>query len=278
MRDFRLWTFLVVVLLFSATLTAQQDPWQFVASYSGNYSSADRKNTLTPSVVAPFSFSFRPTCLLALGIDSDTIVSNKTSTGYSTGVGNLGFEAHFTFVNGGEEADKTCSADLKQSARIDYIVTVPVPGTLESSELGHQIKLTYSKPFIRGNDFLGALTASGGGQINGISSGGTTSNAIASVNYFYNWFPKNALSPWGNEVEVDLASASKLGPSSVIAVLAIDGALDRATQQRPHRWLIRFGLSLGITPYAPKVSPFFTLQYAGSFKKSAVAPSSVLKE
>lgn len=235
-----------------------------------------------PSAIGPFSFAVRPYCVLALEADDDTFVSNKTATGRDNGTGNLAFGAHFTPkpLGGGMESDGTCSADAKPSLRFDYVVSVPVPGTFEGTELGHQMKSTFSKPFSNAkNEFLGALTLTGGGQISGVSSGGITSNALVSANYFCNFRPTIQNNAWGAEFELDGSSASALSPSSATFQLAFDGSLDRVRASEPHKWLIRFGLSTGITAYASKVSPFFTLQYSGSFKKAKpAAPPSVLQE
>ena len=74
----------------------------------------------------------------------------------------------------------------------------------------------------------------------GISSGGTTQNALLSGNYLRNLDKDGA---WAIEGEVDLQSAYKLAPSSAALLFAIDAALGKNQQ-----WGIRFGTSGGPEP------------------------------
>jgi hypothetical protein len=255
----RLWrSFCLCALLPAVTSAAmaQTNASEYSVSYGINYSSADRKHTIFPGFVGPASFIYRPWCAIAIGLDDDTFVSNKSSTGRSNGTGDLGFEAHITMWAGRSNAVSTgdCRAGSNSSVKVDYIVTVPVPGTLEYTELVHQVKLSYNRPW-----GLGDLFVNVGIVISGLSSGGTTQNALASANYSRS-FRKGSVWMW--EAEADLQSASKVAPSSVSPLLALDASFGKN-----QAWTLRFGASPGITPYAPKITPFVQINFAGSMKR-----------
>jgi hypothetical protein len=240
-------------------LFAQSDVNDYSLTYGANYSSRDRKRTMEPSTVIPGSFTYRPLCSILLGIDDDSLVFNKTPTSIDKGTGNLGFEGHWTFWRGFRDINGECAAKKLSSLRLDYVATVPVPGTLEGTELVHQIKTTYSHPTLDAGRLLSLLSINAGLNVSGITTGGNTVNALATGNYTRYFHAGGA---WGFEAEVDLASRSKLGPSSAIAIVAIDGAFDK-----DQVWGIRFGSSFGLTLYAPKFSPFLQLSYNGNFKR-----------
>lgn len=227
----------------------------YAITYGVNYSSADRKKTQQPSVVGPASAVYRVTCYLLLGADDDTFVSNKTATGRDTGIGDLAFEAHLRFWNYGNDGHGNCDAGKKISWTLDYVVTVPVGATLESTELVHQTKVSVNKPYLVDGKLKADLFANAGLTSAGLSTGGSTQNALASANYARYVHPGGN---WGGEVEMDLQSASKKAPSSAVVLFAIDGAFDKAGT-----WGLRFGTSIGVTPYAPKVSPFIQITYNG---------------
>jgi hypothetical protein len=164
-------------------------------------------------------------------------------------------EGHLTLWHGGLSLNNNCASSTRASLTVDETVTIPVPGTLESTEVGTQTKLTYQLPVLNPlAQHVDKWTVGGGFNVNGVAAGGRTENAIGSVNYTHNFQPDGA---WACELETDLASSNKLGPSSAILQFAIDGALDK-----DQKWGIRFGASVGITPYAPKISPFFQLTYS----------------
>jgi hypothetical protein len=181
------------------------------------------------------------------------------------GTGDLGFEGHFTLWTANKKPIKgnECLAKNNAAITFDYLATVPVPGTLESTELVHQFKGTYNRPLSNGNVFANVGVVS-----TGISSGGTTENALLSANYLRN-IDKNGV--WGVEGEIDLVSASKLAPSSAAVLFAFDVSLGKNQE-----WGIRIGTSGGLTPYAPKVSPFIQLTFNGSTRPRG--PASVLKD
>lgn len=243
------------------TAIAQSNGGDYAVTYGVNYSSADRKKTSPPNFIGPASVAYRATCYLMLGTDDDTFVSNKNAPGWATGIGDLGFEAHLRVWNYGKDSKGKCLAGTAISWNVDYVVTVPVGATLESKELAHQTKLTFNKPFMDGSGNPTAnFFANAGLNSAGLSTGGTTQNALVTANYLRYFHPGGA---WGGEAELDLQSASKKAPSSAAVLLAFDGALDKA-----QKWGIRFGSSFGVTPYAPKVSPFVQITYSGSLKKS----------
>jgi hypothetical protein len=267
MRKIYAITLFVVALMWSGALCAQSNINDFSITDGPNYSSADRKSTVPAQWLVPGNFSYRPTCWLMLGVDDDSFVSNKAQSGWDSGTGNLGFEAHVRMPIWGpaKAGDGTCTAVSNKSLRVDYIATVPVPGTLESTELGNQIKGTFNLPTPRGDDLLVSV----GINILGLSGGGHTEGAIATANY-YRAFKDKGL--WGWEGEVDLGSATKLGPSSVSVLFAVDGPLNHSQSLS-----IRFGTAVGVTPYAPKISPFIQFTYLGHFgRKRNVPPADVL--
>ena len=257
----------ILVLTWVSPFFAQTNAGDYAITYGVNYSSGDRKSTIFPSWVGPASFVYRPWCRVALGIDDDTFVSNNSATGWNNGTGDLGFEGHLTIWNAHNQAVNSgdCAAKSNAAITVDYLATVPVSGTLESTELVHQTKGTYNRPLTNGNFFANA-----GIVVTGLSSGGTTQNALVTANYLRNL---NKDGSWGAEGEVDLQSSSKVGPSSASVLFAFDRALGKN-----QNWGIRFGTSVGVTPYAPKVSPFFQLSYNGSFKPKKKLTPSVLRE
>lgn len=250
------------------TLLAQINAGDFAATYGVNYSSGDRKGTIFPGFVGPASFVYRPWCRVAVGVDDDTFVANHSAAGITSGTGDLGFEGHLTLWTSHRQPVKPgeCRARKNPAITIDYLSTVPVPGTLESKELVHQFKATYNHPLAHGNLFVNAGAVSAN-----LSSGGSTQSALFTANlqrYL------DAKGRWAVEGETDLQSSSKLGPSSASALFAFDVALGKNQE-----WGLRFGAAGGLTPYAPKLSPFLQLSYFGSLKpKREKAPASVLKD
>ncbi|MGB8521614.1 MAG: hypothetical protein WCD43_01490 [Candidatus Acidiferrales bacterium] len=250
------WIFVWSATVFILSAVAKgQSPGDFSITYGTNYSSADRKQTVQPGFIGPASILYRANCRFMFGLDDDTFISNKTTSGYDSGTGDVGLEGHVTLWRGGLGLHDKCVESTRTSLRFDDILTVPVSGTLESTEVVDQLKLTLLRPFLNPlAQQLAILTVSGGSNVSGVSSGGTTANGVASANYYRNFHPDGA---WAYEGEVDFASADKLGPSSVVALVAIDGALNKS-----QTWLIRFGTSFGVTPYAPKVSPFVQITFS----------------
>lgn len=249
-------------------LLAQINAGDFAATYGVNYSSGDRKGTIFPGFVGPASFLYRPWCRVAVGVDDDTFVANHSATGIMSGTGDLGFEGHLTLWTSHSQPVKPgeCRAGKNSAIAIDYVSTVPVPGALESKELVHQFKATYNRPLAHGNFFVnaGAISAD-------LSAGGTTQSALFTANYLRYLDAKGTCAVEG---ETDLQSSSKLGPSSASALFAFDVALGKN-----HEWGLRLGAAGGLTPYAPKISPFLQLSYLGSLKpKREKAPASVLKD
>jgi hypothetical protein len=239
---------------------SQTNPGDIVAMYSVNYSSADRKQTLQPGFVGPAFFTYRPNCRVMAGIDDDTFVSNKTATGRVTGTGDLGFEGHLTLWRGYPMlGDGKCAAGKLASLTLDYIATVPVPGTLEGTELNHLTKLTWNRPL--GGGDTGNVFADVGFNVQKVPQAGTAINAVASVNYLRFFKPGGA---WDAFAEVDFTSPSKLGPTAVAILYGIDGTFDKN-----QTWTFRIGASSGLTPYAPKVSPFIQIFYNGKIKPQA---------
>jgi hypothetical protein len=247
--------------LFTLALPGQSNVNDFSVAYGANYSSWDRKHTAGPSTVVPGSFTYRPTCSLLLGIDDDSLVANNTPTSTDAGTGDLGFEAHWTFWRGFRDINGDCAAAKQASLRLDYLVTVPVHNTLEGSELAHQIKSTYIRPHSNSTGLVSEFFINAGVNISGIMTGGNTVWALASGNYYRNFHAGGA---WGFEGEADLASHSQLTPSSAVLLVAIDGALGKA-----QAWGIRLGSSFGLTPYAPKFSPFVQLSYSGNLRSKS---------
>lgn len=249
-------------------LHAQTNEGDIMVIYGANYSSGDRKDTIFPGWVGPLSIAYRLWCPLSLGVDDDTFVVNNANAPKKSGTGDLGFEGHFTVWTGHSNSvnGMDCPAKNNWALTVDYIATVPVSGTLENTELMNQFKVTYNRPLTNGNFYVNAGLVS-----SGISSGGTTQNALMSANYLRNL---NKSGTWGVEGEVDLQSASKLNPSSASLLVAFDATLGKS-----QLWTVRFGTSGGLTPYAPKVSPFIQLIYSGSLKrKQNRKPTSVLLE
>jgi len=238
----------------SNCLYAQTANSNYTITYGGNYSSADRKSTVPPGWLTPFSATYSPLCQLTFAVDDDSFVANHTTSGWATGTGNLGFEGHFTPTSLGGGIDKKtgqCYAAQHPSLRFDYVATVPVPSTQESDELSHLLKATYTHYLDAGFYFVNA-----GANISGVAGGGHTVNAVLSAHYQR---PLPSHKTWEAIAEVDSSSSSANGPSSVIAQFSLDksyGANDT--------WDLVFGTSIGVTPYAPKVSPFLTLSYNGS--------------
>ncbi len=258
----------VLALSFGTALLAQTNAGDYAATYGVNYSSGDRKETIFPGFVGPASFLYRPWCRVAVGIDDDTFVLNNSATGRMSGTGDLGFEGHLTLWTSHSQSVKPseCPAKKNSAVTFDYISTVPVPGALESKELVHQFKATYNRPLANGNFFANAGVVSAG-----LSSGGTTQNALLTANYLRSL---DANGRWAVEGETDLQSSSKPGPSSASLLFAIDVALGKNQE-----WGLRFGASGGLTPYAPKISPFLQLSFYGNLKpKRNKAPASVLKD
>jgi hypothetical protein len=234
------------LLAMAMVIYGQTNPNDFSTTYGVNYSSADRKHTSQPGTVGPAAFLFRPTCRVMVGVDDDTFVVNRTATGHDSGVGDLGFEGHLTLWRGYSDINEKCIASKLTSIRLDYVATVPVVGTLESPELAHQLKLTVNHPTADANGAqTGAFFVNVGFNNLGMKTGGTTTNALASGNYFRYFHAGGA---WGAEAEIDLSSSTKLGPSAAAVVYAIDGSLDKA-----QNWGIRLGASSGITPFAAQV-------------------------
>lgn len=267
------WIFVWPMMVLVLTAVAKgQSPGDFSITYGTNYSSADRKQTMQPQFIGPASILYRANCRFVFGLDDDTFISNKTASGYDSGTGDVGLEGHITLWRGGLGLHDRCVLSTRTSLRFDDILTVPVSGTLESTEVVNQAKLTLLRPFLNPlAQQLAILTVSGGANVSGVSSGGTTANGLASANYYRNFHPDGA---WAYEGEVDLASANKLGPSSVVALVAIDGALGNS-----QTWLIRFGTSFGVTPYAPKVSPFVQITFSTNLApkpKKASGPVAML--
>jgi hypothetical protein len=260
--------FSVFALSFCASLHAQTNSGDYAITYGVNYSSGDRKDTVFPSWVGPASFVYRPWCPIAVGVDDDTFVLNNSAKGRVSGTGDLGFEGHVTLWSGHGQTmgNGECAGKKNPAITFDYIATVPVSGTLESKELVNQFKATYNRPLASGNFFVNVGLVS-----TGLSSGGTTQNALLSGNYLRNL---DETGTWAVEGEVDLQSASKLAPSSAALLFAGDASLGKHQQ-----WGVRFGASLGLTPYAPKVSPFIQVSYNGNLKpKRKQLPQSVLRE
>jgi hypothetical protein len=238
----------------------QTNPGDIVAMYGVNYSSADRKQTLQPGLVGPAAFGYRPNCRVMVGIDDDTFVSNKTATGRDSGTGNLGFEGHLTLWRGYSLlGEGKCAAGKLTSLTLDYIATVPVPGTLEGTELNHLTKLTWNRPL--GGGDTGNVFADVGFNVQKVPKDGTGVNAVASVNYLRLFKPGGA---WDAVAEVDFTSPSKLGPTSVAMLYGIDGTFDKN-----QTWTFRIGASSGLTPYAPIISPFIQIFYNGNIKPRA---------
>ena len=78
----------------------------------------------------PANFTYQLVCELALAVDDDVVSTSNGATGWDTGVGNLGFEAHFTpkFLGGGYDTQaKHCVEQDKPALTFDYVVTVPRP-------------------------------------------------------------------------------------------------------------------------------------------------------
>jgi hypothetical protein len=244
--------------LSASSLFGQSNEGDYSVTYGWNYSSVDRKQTIDPSNLIPGSFAYRPICSILLAVDDDSFVSNKAATSYENGTGNLGLEAHWTFWRGFRDINGDCAASKRSSLRLDYIASVPVHNTLESTELGHQIKVTYARPTSTAAGLVSILTVNAGANVSGLATGGNTVNALATGNYYRNFHAGGA---WAFEGEADLSSHSRLGPSSAAVLIAFDGSLGRAQV-----WGIRFGSTFGITPYAPKFSPFVQINFSGSFK------------
>ena len=252
--------------VFQVNAAKAQSPNTYSISYGPNYNTRDRKATVPVGWVTPASFLYRPVCELALGIDDDVVSTSHGATGWDSGVGNLGFEAHFTpkFLGGGlNTKNGSCIAVDHPALTFDYVVTVPVPSTVESTELAHLVKATFNKPLSNGNVFVTA-----GANVAGVTTGGYATNAVLSANYQRN-LTKNAL--WAGELETDLASASANGPSSAIFLIAFDRS------SKNQAWLARFGSSFGVTPYAPKASPFLTVIYNGKFPTKKTHHASILR-
>jgi len=263
-----IWMRASIVALTCGPALLAQNAGDYSITYGVNYSSADRKDTVFPSWVGPASIVYRPWCPIAVGIDDDTFVSNNSATGWNSGIGNLGFEGHLTLwtAHGKSVKGNECLAKSNAAITFDYVATVPVSGTLEGRELVHQLKGTYNRPLSNGNFFANA-----GIVVSGLSSGGTTQNALLTGNYLRNL---NKDGTWGVEGEVDLASSSKVGPSSAAILFAVD-----RTFGKQQNWALRFGTSGGLTPYAPKISPFIQFSYNGNAKPKKNKPArSVLKE
>jgi hypothetical protein len=245
----------IAVFFMLSGVARGQSPGDFSVTYGINYSSADRDQTVQPGFIGPLSMLYRVNCRFMFGLDDDTFLVNKMSSGYDAGTGNVGLEAHITVWRGGLGLYDKCVESTRTSLRFDDVLTVPVSGTLESTAVADQLKLTLLHPILNPlAQLLATLTVSGGANVSGVSSGGTTTNGVASANYYRNFHPDGV---WAWEGEVDVASRNKLGPSSVVALVAIDGALDKSQM-----WLIRFGTSFGVTPYAPKVSPFVQITFS----------------
>jgi hypothetical protein len=241
-----------------------QSPGDFSVTYGPNYSSADRKDTMKPSWVAPLAVLYRINCRYMVGADDDTFLVNKTTPGYQWGHGDPAVEGHITLWNGGVGLYGKCLESIRPSLRFDDVITIPVSGTLESTKVVNQSKLTFLRPTITAlGQQLATLTVVAGASVAGVSSGGTTANALGSANYTRNFHPDGA---WAWESEVDLASANALSPSSAAVLFAIDGSLNQS-----QTWLIRFGTSMGLTPYAPKVSPFVQFIFSKNLTPSAPA-------
>jgi len=251
------------LLLFAVLPAAwsQPMPGDIVATYGVNYSSADRKQTMPPGFVGPAAFSYRINCRVMVGIDDDTFVSNKTPTGRETGIGDLGFEGHFTLWRGYRLlGDGECASGKLTSLTLDYIATVPTPGTLEVTELNHLTTLTWNHPL--GGGAAGNVFADGGFNVQKVPKEATGINAAASAGYLRYFKPGG----WDASVEVDFMSPSKLGPTSVAILYGIDGAFDKN-----QTWTFHIGASSGLTPYTPKVSPFIQISYSGNMKPRARA-------
>ena len=131
-----------------------QSPGDYHISYGANYSTRDRKATVPVSWFTPANFTYQLVCELALAVDDDVVSTSNGATGWDTGVGNLGFEAHFTpkFLGGGYDTQaKHCVEQDKPALTFDYVVTVPVPSTVESTELAHLATATFTGPLWGGN-------------------------------------------------------------------------------------------------------------------------------
>src|ERR1017187_3614362 len=136
------------LLLVFAGVVVAQSPGDFSITYGVNYSTADRKGTAQPGIIGPASVLYRPNCRWMFGADDDTFVTNKTATGSMSGTGDLAFEGHLTLWHGGLSLHDKCASSTRASIRLDEITTVPVAGTLESTEVASQTKLTWLLPVL----------------------------------------------------------------------------------------------------------------------------------
>lgn len=241
-----------------------QHPGDYFINYGANYSTRDRKATVPVSWYTPANFTYQLVCELALAVDDDVVSTSNGATGWDTGIGNLGFEAHFTpkFLGGGYDPHaKQCLAATKPALTFDYVVTVPVPSTVESTELAHLAKATFTGSLAGGN-----ILVTAGANVSGVTTGGYTTNAVLSSNFTR---PLTRDQLWMGELETDLASASATAPSSAIFLIAFD--------RLNHAWLVHFGSSFGLTPYAPKASFFVNFSYHGNLPIKKPRYASILR-
>jgi hypothetical protein len=251
----------LVFMTASPAVYAQTNAGDFQATYGVNYASWDRGHTAPPVFTVPGQFLIRPTCTFMVGVDDDTFVRNyaSDSTPAASGTGNAGLEAHGTFwvstakpVSAGD-----CPAKSNSSLTANYVVGIPVHGTLESLKPSHQLSVTYV-----GLSGLAQLTVSGGVTIAGesASDGSTTYSRSYLFNGNYARYTSEG-SNWMGEVETDLQSATATAPFSATLLLVIDRFMGQ--QQNV---ILRAGTALGITSSAPRFSPFIQIIVSGNLK------------